>query len=154
MINCRYCLANVLDDSHERSFFIKADGKALYFPHNISWDDFENATGITDVTNYTFTHSISNKLEASDLLENEEFALCHETDTRKRDYVDHKSRKAKGLRGHQCWYQNEVALDEENLRMSKEGEEQLRREVAETAYIYMSSIMVPYVIALDTLFRR
>ena len=29
------------------------------------------------------------------------------------------------------WYQNEVAPDEETLRMSKEGEEELRREVAE-----------------------
>ena len=68
---------------------------------------------------------MSNKLAASDLLENDEVALCHAPDTRRRDYVDQKSRKAKGLGGHQ-WYQNEVAPDKENLRMSKEGEEELR----------------------------
>ena len=55
----------------------------------------ENATGITDVTNYAFRHSMSNKLAASDLLENDEVALCHAPDTRRRDYVDQKSRKAK-----------------------------------------------------------
>ena len=80
MINCRYCLANVLDDSHERALFIKADGKALYFPHNmpISWDDFENATGITLITRDHNHGAIYATTNPTGLVENEDSkAICN-----------------------------------------------------------------------------
>ena len=126
-IATRYLEENGLSCQPEDPFFINSTGGPLYTAHSrpIDWSDFSLASGVPNVTTYTFRHKMSQVLTSQNksiLTECEEFALCHSANTRKQYYSDAHAEMAKSLMGQEV-YSQMLAGEEDTDRATEKLDE-------------------------------